>query len=167
MTIELEVNGRPVTVEVSPHWLLADVLRNQLHLTGVHLACEYGVCGACTVLMDGEPVRSCLTLASQAADHSITTVEGLALEGQLNAVQRAFIAHHALQCGFCTPGFVVTASYLVSQHPDLSREEIREALSGNLCRCTGYQQIVDAVEDALHQSRDEKLDFGKHLARDR
>jgi carbon-monoxide dehydrogenase small subunit len=153
MTVEFEVNGRAVTVDAPLHWLLADVLRNQLDLTGVHLACEYGVCGACTVLMDGEPVRSCLTLAMQAAGHQITTVEGLAPEGQLNPVQQAFINHHALQCGFCTPGFVVTASYLLNQQQEMTREQIREALSGNLCRCTGYQHIVDAVEDALRQSQ--------------
>ncbi|MHB1612376.1 MAG: (2Fe-2S)-binding protein [Sulfobacillus sp.] len=151
MEITCEVNGQPVTVEVEPHWLLADVLRNQLGLTGLHLGCEYGVCGACTVLMDGEPVRSCLTFASQVAGHQITTVEGLAVDGKLNPVQTAFINHHALQCGFCTPGFLVTGTYLLQQGKLLNREEIREALSGNLCRCTGYQQIVDAVEDAMNQ----------------
>ncbi|PSR33090.1 MAG: (2Fe-2S)-binding protein [Sulfobacillus benefaciens] len=156
MTVEFEVNGHMVTIDVPEHWLLADVLRNQMDFTGVHLACEYGVCGACTVLMDGEPVRSCLTLAVQAAGRRITTVEGLASEGQLNVVQQAFIEHHALQCGFCTPGFVVTASYLVNQNREMTREQIREALSGNLCRCTGYQKIVDAVEEALrrHQATD-------------
>lgn len=161
MTVEFEVNGRMVTVDVPEHWLLADVLRNQMDLTGVHLACEYGVCGACTVLMDGEPVRSCLTLAVQAAGCRITTVEGLASEGRPNIVQQAFIEHHALQCGFCTPGFVVTASYLVNQHREMTREQIREALSGNLCRCTGYQQIVDAVEEALRRQQAADTTGGK------
>ncbi len=151
MTITMTVNGERVTVEAPAHWLLADVLRQKLGLTGLHLGCEYGVCGACTVLVDGEPTRSCLTLAPAAEGKSITTVEGLrdAESGALSRVQQAFIDHHALQCGFCTPGFLITATYLARISEGLSREEIREALSGNLCRCTGYQQIVDAVATAL------------------
>ncbi len=146
----MTVNGAQVSVETPSHWLLADVLRQKLGLTGLHLGCEYGVCGACTVLVEGEPVRACLMLAPGADGKSITTVEGLSdASGALNRVQQAFIDHHALQCGFCTPGFLVTATYLAQTAGAVSREDIREALSGNLCRCTGYQQIVDAVAAAL------------------
>lgn len=146
----LMVNGREYTVEnVEPRILLADVLRDVLGLTGTHLGCEHGVCGACTVLIDGRPVRSCLMLGIQARNTQITTVEGLAREdGQLSALQEAFWNHHALQCGFCTPGILMTTDYFLAHHPNPSRREIREALSGNLCRCTGYQNIVDAIEDA-------------------
>jgi carbon-monoxide dehydrogenase small subunit len=128
---------------------LADLLREDLTLRGTHLGCEHGVCGACTVLIDGEPVRSCLTLAVQVDAHAVTTVEGLAEGEQLHPLQEAFRDHHALQCGFCTPGFLLTAEHLLRERPDVSDEgEIREALSGNLCRCTGYHNIVDAVRDA-------------------
>ena len=148
------VNGDPLEVEVEPRRLLADVLREDAHLYGTHLGCEHGVCGACTVLVDGEPVRSCLMLAVQADGAEITTVEGLAPDGALHPLQEAFREHHALQCGFCTPGFLMTALHLLGERPDLDdEEEIRTALSGNLCRCTGYSNIVDAVRDAAGRLR--------------
>jgi aerobic-type carbon monoxide dehydrogenase small subunit (CoxS/CutS family) len=147
--VRLTVNGTPVEREVEARRLLADLLREDLGLGGTHLGCEHGVCGACTVLLDGEPVRSCLMLAVQADGGDLTTVEGLAADGALHPLQEAFRDRHALQCGFCTPGFLVTAKYLLEQRPGLDDEaEIRAALSGNLCRCTGYQNIVDAVRDA-------------------
>lgn len=149
MDIQLTVNGTPRQLTVEAHWLLADVLRDGAGCTGVHLGCEYGSCGACTILLDGVPVRSCLTLAVQADGHDVTTVEGLATSARLSPVQDAFSAHHGLQCGFCTPGFLITASYVVAHYPKLSRAQIRELLSGNLCRCTGYHQIVNAVEEAM------------------
>jgi aerobic carbon-monoxide dehydrogenase small subunit len=149
------VNGRPLEAEVEPRRLLADLLREDAHLYGTHLGCEHGVCGACTVLVDGEPVRSCLMLAVQADGAEITTVEGLSQKGGgLHPLQEAFRDHHALQCGFCTPGFLLTALHLLRERPDLDDEmEIRAALSGNLCRCTGYANIVDAVRDAAGRLR--------------
>jgi carbon-monoxide dehydrogenase small subunit len=148
------VNGRPLEADVEPRRLLADVLREDAHLYGTHLGCEHGVCGACTVLVDGEPVRSCLMLAVQADGAEITTVEGLAPDGALHPLQEAFREHHALQCGFCTPGFLMTALHLLRERPDIEDEaEIREALAGNLCRCTGYSNIVDAVRDAAQRLR--------------
>jgi carbon-monoxide dehydrogenase small subunit len=144
--VELTVNGRPVRVEVEPRRLLADVLREELELRGVHLGCEHGICGACTVLVDGEPARSCLMLAVQSEGREVTTVEALATGPELHPLQRAFHERHGLQCGFCTPGFLLTILYLLEEGVDLEDEEkLREALSGNLCRCTGYQNIVDAV----------------------
>lgn len=150
MSVSFTVNGRPVTLDVEPRRLLADVLRDQLHLKGTHLGCEHGVCGACTVLVDDQPVRSCLMFAVQADQSRIVTVEGLADGDRLHPVQEAFWEHHGLQCGFCTPGFLVTAAHFLEEQKGAvpSREAIREALSGNLCRCTGYQFIVDAVEAA-------------------
>lgn len=146
--ITLTVNHKTHTLDVDPRWLLADVLREELALTGTHLGCEHGVCGACTVLMDGRPIRSCLTLAVQVDGSDITTVEGLANGETLHPVQEAFWQEHALQCGFCTPGFIMTAAHFLKEHPNPTREDIRQALSGNLCRCTGYQNIVNAVERA-------------------
>lgn len=147
--VRMTVNGQPIEAEVEPRRLLADFLREDAQLYGTHLGCEHGVCGACTVLLDGDPVRSCLMLAVQADGAEITTVEGLADGDGLHPLQQAFSDHHALQCGFCTPGFLLTSLYLLRERPDLEdEEEIREALSGNLCRCTGYQNIVDAVRDA-------------------
>lgn len=153
MSYVLTVNGREYGVdEVEPRMLLADVVRDVLRLTGTHLGCEHGVCGACTVLMDGLPVRSCLLLAVQARGHAIETVESLAeMDGTLSPLQEAFWKHHALQCGFCTPGILMTAQYFVNTHATADRQEIRDALSGNLCRCTGYQSIVDAVADVMSQ----------------
>jgi aerobic-type carbon monoxide dehydrogenase small subunit (CoxS/CutS family) len=150
--IELRVNGRSVAAEVEPRVHLADFLREDLNLRGTHLGCEQGVCGACTVLVDGVPMRSCLVLAVQAADTDVMTVEGLANGDELHPLQAAFREHHALQCGFCTPGFLMTTLYLLEQGVDLSDEATaREALSGNLCRCTGYQNIIDAVGDVAAQ----------------
>lgn len=146
--IVLAVNGETVRADVEPRLLLADFLRDRLGLTGTHLGCEQGVCGACTVLLDGRPVRSCLMLAASADGATVVTVEGLAPPGQLHPLQEAFREAHALQCGFCTPGFLVTAVHLLRENPRPTRPEIREALSGNLCRCTGYQNIVNAVERA-------------------
>lgn len=145
IAIEVRVNGRIKTLDVAPRWSLADVLRHQAGLTGTHVGCEQGVCGACTVLMDGSPIRSCLLFAVQAQGHDITTVEGLTPENGLSPLQQSFQDHHALQCGFCTPGMLLTAHALLAENPRCTEEEIREALSGNLCRCTGYQFIVDAV----------------------
>ena len=148
------VNGNPLEADVEPRRLLADVLREDAHLYGTHLGCEHGVCGACTVLVDGEPVRSCLMLAVQADGAEITTVEGLASDGELHPLQQAFHEHHALQCGFCTPGFLMSALHLLRERPDIDDEDdIREALAGNLCRCTGYSNIVDAVRDAAQRMR--------------
>ncbi|MCS7051751.1 MAG: (2Fe-2S)-binding protein [Thermomicrobium sp.] len=143
--ITVQVNGQTVSAEVEPRMTLADFLRDELGLTGTKLGCEHGVCGSCTVLVDGAAVRSCLVLAVQADGATITTIEGLAADGGLHPVQQAFWESHALQCGFCTPGMVLTAVALLAEHPHPSEAEIREALSGNLCRCTGYQNIVKAV----------------------
>ena len=144
--IRLTVNGRSYEKNVAVRQTLADFLRDELHLTGTHLGCEHGVCGACTVLMNGRSVRSCLTLAVQAGGADILTVEGLgAADGTLNSLQEAFHQHFAMQCGYCTPGFLITATELLRENPNPSEREVREALSGNLCRCTGYQAIVDGV----------------------
>ena len=147
--IELTVNGAARTGSCEARMTLADFLREELHLTGTHLGCEHGVCGACTVLVDGEAVRACLVFAVQAEGADVTTVEGLAsADGELSTVQEAFRACHGLQCGFCTPGFVVSVTAFLRDVPDPSDDQIREALSGNLCRCTGYQGIVAAVRRA-------------------
>ena len=143
--VSLAINGARRTITVEPRKTLADALREDCGLTGTHLGCEHGVCGACTVLLDGEAVRSCLVFAVQADEAEVTTVEGLSVDGQLNPVQEAFQSEHGLQCGFCTPGFVVSATALLARHPTPTDQEIREGLSGNLCRCTGYQGIIRAV----------------------
>lgn len=154
-SISLKVNNKEYTVEVDPRMLLSDVLRDELRLTGTHVGCEHGVCGACTIMMDGRPVRSCLVFGVQAHKAEITTVEGLENEnGELHPVQTGFWEKHGLQCGFCTPGMLITAQHLLQENPNPSREEIREAISGNLCRCTGYQGIVDAVEYAAKALRE-------------
>ena len=147
MQVSFSVNGRRERIDVEPRRTLADALRDDLELTGTHLGCEQGVCGACTVLLDGEPVRSCLMLAVQADGSALTTVEGLAGD-ELHPLQQAFADCHGLQCGFCTPGFLISALHLLTENPDPSREEIRAGLSGNICRCTGYVGIVDAVRQA-------------------
>jgi aerobic carbon-monoxide dehydrogenase small subunit len=147
--LTMTVNGEAARAFVETRETLADFLRDHCGLTGTHLACEHGVCGACTVLLDGEAVRSCLIFAVQAGGHEVTTVEGLSpTDGSLNPVQEAFYANHGLQCGFCTPGFIVSVTAFLRDNPSPTDEEIREALSGNLCRCTGYQGILKAVRDA-------------------
>jgi carbon-monoxide dehydrogenase small subunit len=151
--VTVTVNGEDRHRTVAPRLTLADFLREQCHLTGTHLGCEHGVCGACTVLVDGEAVRSCLMFAVQADGTEVTTVEGLSSDGQLSTVQSAFRDCHGLQCGFCTPGFVVSVTAFLARNPDPDDDEIREALSGNLCRCTGYQGIVRAVRQAADHGR--------------
>ena len=146
--IELTVNGRRVQAEVEPETLLVELLRDQLRLTGTHVGCDTSQCGACTVLVDGRSVKSCTMLALQAAGCTVTTVEGLAADGKLHPVQQAFIDCHGLQCGFCTPGMIMTATCLLASNPRPSDEQIAEALEGNLCRCTGYVNIVAAVRQA-------------------
>ncbi len=144
--ITLRVNGQAMSATAEPRMTLADFLRDELGLTGTHLGCEHGVCGACTVLLDGRAVRSCLLFAVQVEGHEITTVEGLAEpDGTLHPIQEAFSAKHGLQCGFCTPGFLMTVSELLADDPNPDEQTIRTYLSGNLCRCTGYQNIVEAV----------------------
>ena len=148
--VSLTVNGRSYTREIEPRLLLSDFLRHELDLTGTHVGCEHGVCGACTILFDGQPIRSCIMLAVQAAGHELTTIEGLAPESAVNdenlhPIQQAFWETHGLQCGFCTPGFILTLVPFLEENPNPSEQEVREVLSGNLCRCTGYQHIVDAA----------------------
>jgi carbon-monoxide dehydrogenase small subunit len=147
-TVQLKVNGKALQASVEPRTTLADCLRYDLKLTGTHIGCEHGVCGACTVIVDGAPVRSCLIFAVQADGADITTVEGLAHGDALSPLQAAFRRHHALQCGFCTPGILTTAHVLLSEEPEADADRIREVLSGNICRCTGYIQIIEAVLDA-------------------
>ena len=147
-TIRLTVNGRAHEKTVEVRKTLADFLREDLELTGTHLGCEHGVCGACTVLVDGAAVRSCLMLAVQAEGRQVTTVEGLSHDDDLTPLQKSFRKHHALQCGFCTPGMITTAHALLSEEPDCDADRVREVLSGNICRCTGYISIVEAVLDA-------------------
>jgi aerobic-type carbon monoxide dehydrogenase small subunit (CoxS/CutS family) len=148
MLFSFTVNGNPVEVDVEPRTSLADCLRYTLRLTGTHIGCEHGVCGACTVIVDGAAVRSCLMLAVQAEGSSIVTVEGLSRDDALTPLQTAFRKHHALQCGFCTPGMLTTAHALLTDEPGADEARIRSVLSGNLCRCTGYISIVDAVLEA-------------------
>ncbi len=147
MRVAIEVNGTHYERDVEPRTLLSDFIRHDVGLTGTKVGCEHGVCGACTVQLDGEPVRSCLMLAVQARGGSVRTVEGLA-DGALHPLQRAFHEAHALQCGFCTAGFLMSMDAFLAEHPDPTGEEIREALAGNLCRCTGYEGIIDAVSAA-------------------
>jgi carbon-monoxide dehydrogenase small subunit len=147
--ITLTVNGERVTRSVEPRRHLVDFLRLDLGLTGSHAGCEHGVCGACTLRVDGEIVRGCLVLAASLDGAEVTTIEGLTESGEAEDLQAAFVARNAAQCGFCTPGMVMAASDILRQHPDATRDEIREHLSGNYCRCTGYQAIVDAVEQTL------------------
>ena len=146
--VSFTVNGEAYTVRVEPRKTLADTIREDCGLTGTHLGCEHGVCGACTILLDGAPVRSCLMFAGQAEGAGIRTVEGLADGDTLHPLQQAFIDRHALQCGFCTPGFLMLALGVLEREPDIDEDGLREALSSNLCRCTGYLNILDAVRDA-------------------
>jgi carbon-monoxide dehydrogenase small subunit len=151
--VTFELNGGEASYELPVRWTLADLLRDKAGLTGTHLGCEHGVCGACTVLLDGEPVRSCLILAPQVQGLSVRTIESLSGDGELHPVQRAFREHHALQCGYCTPGFIVLAASLLEREPDASEERVREVLSSNLCRCTGYTPILKAVLAAQEELR--------------
>ena len=148
VTIRLAVNGVTHHLVVEPRRLLADVLREDLGLTGTNIGCEHGVCGSCTVLVDGQSVRSCLMFAVQATGHEVMTVEGLSRAGEMHPLQKAFWEQQGLQCGFCTPGFLMTAYELLQHNPNPSEEEVRSALSGNICRCTSYQHIVNAVQAA-------------------
>jgi carbon-monoxide dehydrogenase small subunit len=153
--VELTVNGVAHQVDVEARWLLSDVLRHEIGLTGTHVGCEHGVCGCCTVLLDGQPARSCLTLAVQADGSEIKTVEGLAREdGELHPLQESFMTHHGLQCGYCTPGFLIGALPLYERASDMSDEELRKAISGQLCRCTGYAGILAAIRGAAEIERD-------------
>ncbi len=152
--ISLVVNGERVSAQVEPRTSLADFLRQTLDLTGTHVGCEHGVCGACTILLDDEIVRGCCVLAVQANDRHVSTIEGMAADLRIAALQKAFHERNALQCGFCTPAMLLTARALLADNPAPSREEIREFLSGNYCRCTGYQAIVDAVETVAAQTAD-------------
>lgn len=151
--IAVEVNGVKRTGQIPARLSLVDWLREELRLTGTHIGCEHGICGACSVMLDGEPVRSCLMYAVQADGHKVTTVEGLAqADGKMSVLQDSFCETHALQCGYCTPGMLIAAQALLNQTPRPSEDEIRDAISGNLCRCTGYQQIVDAVQLAAERA---------------
>ena len=150
--ITLKVNGQTCNVSVPPRMTLVDCLRDELRLTGTHVGCEHGVCGACSVLLDGAPIRSCLMYAVQAEDHEVTTVEGLEnSNGELSAIQDSFWENHAMQCGYCTPGMLIAGQALLAENQDPSETDIREAISGNLCRCTGYQQIVEAIAEAARR----------------
>ena len=152
--VTFDINGLPYEVILEPRMLLVDILREKLQLTGTKRVCGAGDCGACTVLIDGEPIESCLTLAITVREKSIRTIEGMAADdGTLHPLQQAFINHGGTQCGYCTPGMLLTAKYFLEQNPDPSREEIVEALSGNLCRCTGYVKIIDAVVAAAAELR--------------
>lgn len=159
-TFSLSVNGQSHKVSVNPRVILADLLRDHLGLTGTHIGCAHGVCGACTVLMNGQAVRSCLMFAVQARGAEITTVEGLAEGDELHPLQKAFRAHHALQCGFCTPGFLMTLIDFLGENPNPTEEEIRQGLTGSLCRCTGYQNIITATLAAAKEMRGETVGVG-------
>jgi aerobic carbon-monoxide dehydrogenase small subunit len=153
VNITLTINGRDHAVRVEPRRTLVDAIREDCGATGTHIGCEHGVCGACTVLVDGAPVRSCLMFAVQAAGKAIRTVEGLANGDEMHPLQRAFMEHHGLQCGFCTPGFLMLATGVLEREPDISDDALVDALSSNLCRCTGYQNIVKAVRAAAAEMR--------------
>jgi carbon-monoxide dehydrogenase small subunit len=153
ISITVTVNGTQYERTIEPRLLLSDFLRHDLGLTGTHVGCEHGVCGACTVLLDDDPVRSCLLFAVQANNHRVTTVEALGTPDALHPIQEAFRERHGLQCGYCTPGILMSLVPFLQENPDPTEEEIREAISGNLCRCTGYQHIVDAVQLAAERMR--------------
>jgi carbon-monoxide dehydrogenase small subunit len=154
MKVQLEVNGERQERDVEPRTLLVYFLRDELGLTGTNVGCDTTSCGACTVLLDGESVKSCTVLAAQVEGRSVTTIEGLAKDEDLHPMQRAFREHHGLQCGYCTPGMVMAAVSLVTESPDLDDRQVREGLEGNLCRCTGYHNIVEAVLDAARSKRE-------------
>ena len=151
--LTLSVNGRDYPLRLEPRRILLDAIREECGLTGTHMGCEHGACGACTVLVDGQPIRACLMFAVQVQGVAIRTIEGLATGDALHPLQRAFIAHHGVQCGFCTPGFLMLATGVLEREPDISDDELREVLSSNLCRCTGYQNIVAAVRAAVAELR--------------
>jgi len=153
--VSLVVNGRTHDISIAPRRLLSDVLREELHLTGTHVGCEHGVCGACTVLIDDRPARACLTFAIQMEGHEITTIEAIAREGRYNPLQQALHEEHGLQCGFCTPGIVITFEAYLKDNPDPTEVDVRRVLSGNLCRCTGYQNIVSAILKAAAHLRED------------
>jgi aerobic-type carbon monoxide dehydrogenase small subunit (CoxS/CutS family) len=159
--LRFKVNGTPHELEVDSRHTLADVLREDLGLSGTHLGCEHGICGACSVLIDGEPMRSCLVFAVQVHGQRVETVEGLVRDPHGAQLQAAFSRHRALQCGFCTPGFLMIATALLRDEPDLTREGIREAMSANLCRCTGYTPIIDAIEDVAATLRPQPDDVSR------
>jgi carbon-monoxide dehydrogenase small subunit len=152
--VKVKVNGKPYTRAIEPRMLLSDFLREELELKGTHVGCEHGVCGTCTVLVDGETARSCLVFAAQVDGAEVRTIESLAVNGRMNALQEAFWEKHGLQCGFCTPGMLMSATELLEKNPDPSLEEIREAVSANLCRCTGYYNIVEAVQAAVAKMKE-------------
>ena len=153
-TVSTEVNGVRREAQVPARLSLVDFLRDELRLTGTHVGCEHGICGACSIMLDGEPIRSCLMYAVQANGHKVTTVEGLAKpDGSMSALQDAFCEAHGLQCGYCTPGMLIAAQGLLNANPHPSEEQIRDAIGGNLCRCTGYQQIVEAVKLAAERTK--------------
>jgi carbon-monoxide dehydrogenase small subunit len=154
--ITLTVNGRSHAIRVEPRKTLVDAIRDDCGQTGTHVGCEHGVCGTCTIILDGEAVRSCLMFAVQAQGKKIRTVEGLGSPDNLHPLQRAFIAHHSLQCGFCTPGFLMLAANMLEREPDISDEDLLDVLSSNLCRCTGYQNIIKAVRAARDEMRAKK-----------
>ena len=155
-TVSIKVNGEVYEREIEPRLTLVDFLRHEINLTGTHVGCEHGVCGACTVLIDGRSGRSCITFAVQAAGCEITTIEGLSPPGELNILQQAFRDHHGLQCGFCTPGMLISLTELLRDNPDPSEHQVRDVLTGNLCRCTGYSGIVAAALDAARLLRMQK-----------
>jgi len=165
LAITLNVNGADYRLRVEPRKTLADALRGDCGLTGTNVGCEHGVCGACTVLLDGVPVRSCLMFAVQAQGRLLRTVEGLAQGGRLHALQQAFTDNHALQCGFCTPGFLMLAAGTLEQQPDIDDAALREVLSSNLCRCTGYQNILRAVKQVRDAARPADQDAGSEVGR--
>ena len=151
--IALRVNGEQITASVEPRMHLVDFLRSKLELTGSHLGCEHGICGACSVRLDGVVVRGCLVLAAQCDEAEVTTIEGLTESGEISDLQERFVNRNALQCGFCTPGMLMTAAELLERKKSVSREEIREFMSGNFCRCTGYHAIIDAIEETMSDRR--------------
>jgi carbon-monoxide dehydrogenase small subunit len=155
-SVKITVNGQTYSKQVEPRRLLSDFLREDLDLRGTHVGCEHGICGACTVLMNGHTVRSCLMFAVQANGAQITTIEGLAKNGELHPLQEGFWENHGLQCGFCTPGFLMSACELLERNPDPTEQEVREGLSGNMCRCTGYQGIVESVLAAASKMKAQK-----------
>jgi carbon-monoxide dehydrogenase small subunit len=156
MEIKTTINGKTYRLDVPPNWSLAELLRRKLGLTGTKIGCETGECGACTVLVNGEPVNSCLMLAVEADGKEILTIEGLAGEGELHPLQKAFIEHGAVQCGFCTPGMILSAKALLDRNPEPTEDEIREALAGNLCRCTGYVKPMKAILSVVKEIKGKK-----------